>query len=309
MRICCFTSFALSYLAKASVLASTLKREHPDWTLVAVVTDEPDDEVEGILRRRTQRRRRASGTFDEVIWSRHLDVPDFERWIRRHNLVEACTAVKGPALCELASRDFDAVVYLDPDVAVFDSLEPVVSALRAHQICLTPHQLEPESAHDAIAIQDNEECSLDHGSYNLGFLAIRTQGEGLRFAHWWRARLLHFCRDDIRHGLFTDQRWCDLVPAFFDNVEILRDPGLNVASWNLNRRRIRIHPRGEITVNESPLRFFHYTKLGPVGRKMTERYAGDNTEVYELWRWYEEQVAAFTPRPAPDSRWSYGSTG
>ena len=39
--------------------------------------------------------------------------------------------------------------------------------------------------------------------------------------------------EEAAFGVYTDQRWCDLVPALFDGVKVLRDPGLNVASWNL----------------------------------------------------------------------------
>ncbi len=48
---------------------------------------------------------------------------------------------------------------------------------------------------------------------------------------------------------FTDQRWCDLVPSLFDRVHIERDPGYNVASWNLSTRRIQILATGNIVVN------------------------------------------------------------
>ena len=63
---------------------------------------------------------------------------------------------------------------------------------------------------------------------------------------------------------------------------------------------------GDIYVNGSPLRFFHFTKLGPIGRKMTERYAGNNTEVFELWRWYREQIDINVVESLPSGYWGYG---
>ncbi len=297
MKVACYTSFSFAYLGKARVLASTLKSRHPDWDLHALITDEQSKEISFAVE---------NEDFDYVIWSKDLRIPEFDQWVANHTVVEACTAVKGVALFDLATRDYDVVIYFDPDIAVFDSLDPIVEILETHEICLTPHQLTPERAGDMTAILDNEVCSLDHGTYNLGFIAIRTGLEGLRFARWWKERLVHFCKDDIPRGLFTDQRWCDLVPALFDKTFILRDPGYNVASWNLSQRTIRITGDGQITVNGSPLRFFHYTKLGPVARKMTERYAGDNTEVYELWRWYRDRVEAFSSSGIAADYWHYG---
>lgn len=298
MKIACYTSFTFSYLAKARVLAASLKKQHPDWQLYALITDEINEQFEFNIE---------DELFDHVIWSKNLNIPDFPEWIRRHNIVEACTAVKGFALYHLCQMDYDVLIYLDPDIAVFSSLSEVPDLLKDFDIILTPHQLSPEDPNDDIAIRDNELCSLTHGVYNLGFVAISNRDEGKKFAKWWRDRLYQYCKDDIPNGMFTDQRWCDLVPAFFNNVKILRDPGYNVASWNLSQRKISISDLGEIFVNGSKVKFFHFTKLGPVGRKMTERYAGDNTEVYEVWSWYARQVAKYEMDTIPNRYWGYGS--
>lgn len=297
MRVAVYSSFTFSYLAKARVLAESLKKFHPNWDFYGLITDLIPEGVEFDL---------ADEVFDSILWSKDIGIPDFDKWITAHNIVEACTAVKGFALYHLSQMDYDVVVYLDPDVVVFGDLSSICEQLKNHEILLTPHQLDPEHSDDAIAIKDNELCSLTHGVYNLGFVAIRSQGEGLRFAQWWRDRLYHYCREDIPNGMFTDQRWCDLVPAFFNNVKVVRDPGYNVASWNLSQRLVSITEDGQILVNESPIKFFHFTKLGPTGRKMTERYAGTNTEVYELWSWYGRKVKSKLLEDMPEHYWAYG---
>lgn len=297
MRVACFSSFTFSYLAKARVLASSLKKFHPDWDFHALMTDLPPEGLEFNV---------AEEDFDNVIWSKDLGIPDFENWIIKHNIVEACTAVKGAALYYLSQLNYDAVIYLDPDVVVFGDLSDICRELESNQILLTPHQLTPEDPEDWVAIHDNELSSSKHGVYNLGFVAIRSEGEGVRFAQWWRDRLYKYCKEDIPNGMFTDQKWCDLVPAFFEGVKIIRDPGYNVASWNLSQRKISIRRDGQILVNDSPIKFFHFTKLGPTGRKMTERYAADNTEVYELWSWYGRQVDLKQLEGLPNRYWAYG---
>lgn len=296
-KVAVYTSFTFSYLAKARVLAESLKKHHPDWDFYALMTDQTPEGIEFNV---------SNEPFDYVLWSKDINIPNFDEWIKTHNIVEACTAVKGPALQYLCEQGYDHVMYLDPDVAVFDSLSPLIEILKDKEIILTPHQLTPEDKDDKTAIWDNELCSLTHGVYNLGFVAINSKGEGYRFAKWWADRLYQYCREDIPNGMFTDQRWCDLVPAFFDGVQVLRDPGYNVASWNLSQRKIRFTEEGDITVNDAPLRFFHFTKLGPVGRKMTERYANDNSEVFELWRWYQERIDANIMEELPPRYWAYG---
>lgn len=295
MRIVCFSSFTFSYLNRARVLFQSLRKHQPNWKLVALVTDVPPPG--GTFEA-------GSEPFDELVYSSDLGIERFHSWLFKHDVIEACTAVKGPFSHNAAlSGEVDAVVYLDPDTCVFGSLQPIESLLESWDVILTPHSLEPDVTREAIV--DNEICSLKTGIYNLGFCAFRTTGEGARFAKWWNDRLLAFCYDDIPNGLFVDQRWCDHVPSFFENVKILRDPGYNVASWNLSNRTVSFAPSGEILVNGVPLRFWHFTKLGPVGDVMTKRYAGDNFAVYELWKWYRSQVEEATDSSTPAAYWHY----
>lgn len=227
-------------------------------------------------------------------------------WLFRHDIVEACTAVKGRALKRLlAEPDCDAVIYLDPDIAVFGPLTPVADLLTEHSVVLTPHQLQPEETE--IGVADNEIGSLGYGVYNLGFVGVANTAEGRAMADWWTARLDMWCYDRRDIGVFVDQKWCDLIPCFFPGTYILRDPGYNVASWNLSGRTLRIDMDGAINVNGSPLRFYHFTKLGITGDTQTRRYARGNVEVYEVWSWYRRAVARNADPRIPAGWWHYGT--
>jgi hypothetical protein len=291
----CFTSASFAYLDRARVLGETLRRFHPDWKLWLCL---PDKEPNGFVFDPVQE------TFNNVVRLTDLGIPDLTRWTFDHGLVELCTAVKGQMLCKLLDDGAEKVVYLDPDIALFDDLTPIVSLLDQANIILTPHQVEPDEA--VSAILDNEIGSLKYGIYNLGFLAVAGTNEGRRFAGWWRDRLLRFCFDDVVNGLFTDQRWCDHVPVFFDGVHVLRNSGYNVASWNLSRRPITIEEDGTIRAAGQRLRFFHFTKVTHVGEIMLERYAADRIEVFELMKWYRDRLVAHAVSGLPVSWWAYG---
>jgi len=294
-----YSSFSYSYLNRARVLAKTLKAQHPDWKLWAVVTDEEPESFSFDIAREE---------FDGVLAAKDLLGADFEPWLFGHDVVEACTAVKGPAAVRLLEfDDCEKLFFFDPDMAVFNGVDDVVDLLSEYSIVLTPHQTEPEERWDTTAIRDNEITSLEYGAFNLGFFAIANDNEGRRFALWWGDRLREWCHDRRDIGLFVDQKWCNLVPCFFDRVKVLRDPGYNVASWNLSQRVMRYDDAGTALVNDRPLRFFHFTKLGAVGDVMTQRYARDNIEVYELWWWYRQEVHAATSREIPKSWWAYGT--
>lgn len=295
MKIHCYTSISYSYLDRARVLAETVKRFHPDWTLWLLMSDEEPEGFEFNL---------ADEDFDHIVTVAELGVPEWKQWIFGHDVVELCTAVKGAMMDRLLREQCDGVVYLDPDTALFAPLDHVLAMLKTHAVVLTPHVVMPETTLNGV--MDNEIGSLKHGVYNLGFAAVSNVPEGRRFAAWWRERLLRFCHDDVPNGLFTDQRWCDLVPALFDSVGVLRNTGYNVASWNLGTRPISLLPDGRILAGEAQLRFFHFTKVNSVGESMLEYYSFGHSEVFELLRWYRERLIANAAENLPERYWAYG---
>ena len=157
--------------------------------------------------------------------------------------------------------------------------------LDSSSILLTPHLAEPETQYQAIL--DNEICCLRHGVYNLGFLAVRASASGRRFIDWWADRLRQFCYDDVKSGLFTDQRWVDLAPAFFDDIAIVREPEYNVATWNLTHRHAAGTAPYEIRINDRPLVFYHFSGFDSgAQRAMLDRYGSHSPVLYDLRDWY-----------------------
>ena len=71
------------------------------------------------------------------------------------------------------------------------------------------------------------------------------------------------CVNDRPIGLFIDQKFIDLLPGLAPGVRILRDPGLNLAYWNLPQRHFLPDAPGGPTVDGHPLSFFHYSGFDP----------------------------------------------
>lgn len=276
-----FSSFTKAYLPKARVLAKTLKKYHPDWIFYAIFSDTlpPGFDLK-------------KEPFTHLWTLDKLDIPDCKSWIFKHNIIELCTAVKGPALVKLLDiQNTDAVFYIDPDIVIYNNLNPLIEKLSKFSILLTPHLLHPED--EPNLIMGNEVIStLAHGVYNLGFIGVAGNSVGIKFAKWWKKRLLLFCYDDVSEGLFTDQRWCDLIPSFFDNYYIIRDPGYNVATWNLGYRKIKRNLDGTYYADKFPLRFYHFTgyDLGWNFTNILMKHARKNKEVLDLWKEYEDML-------------------
>ena len=260
--IVAYTSFTHAGLAGALPLARGRKARHPQWRLCGVRVDSAPEPDETDWR----------AAFDRVIEAEALYGESWRRFVFRHEAAEACAAVKARALKRLFADGAQKAIYFSPDIAVFDDLGEIERRLDEVSILLTPQLQEPNEAPQAIA--DNEGLAQRCGIYNLGFLGVRNDPAGAALASWWAGRLDAACHIDPAQGLYLDQRYFDLVPALFEPVEALRDPGCHVAAWNLSRRRLEVALDGRILVNERfALKFYHFAE-GHGDGSLTERYAG-----------------------------------
>ena len=291
-----FTSAACNYIPKVRLLFRSLRQHHPEAVLHLALADE-----------RTPLMDLSSEPFDEVLTVADLGIPEWRGWAFCHSIVELATAIKPFYLKQLLCRDdCGQVLYLDPDMVAFSRLDDIVEALEDASIVLTPHQTEAESCLSAVI--DNEICSLKHGIYNLGFVGVANTDEGHRFASWWASRVYHFCRSEIHNGLFTDQKWIDLVPALFDGVAISRSPRHNVATWNLTTRQFTTDETGHLLVNGEPLGFYHFTGFDSgAHRIMVSRNAPGSTVVSDLVSWYERGTQEAAQDPLSAVPWAYGT--
>lgn len=276
-----FTSVTANYIPKARVLARSLKKLHPEARFHLVLSDARPDWLG-----------EADEPFDSVIQADELPIADFRPWVFKHSVVELCTAVKGLAFLEILRRHpGEKAFYLDPDIVVLGRLDPILDALDRHSVLVTPHLTEPETTREGIL--DNEISCLKHGVFNLGFLAVRDGAEGRRFLQWWADRLAEFCYDDIAGGLFTDQRWVDLAPCFFEDLRIWREPGCNVATWNLSHRVVTGSWEEGFLANGMPLRFYHFSGFDSGAQEaMLGKYGARSPVLRELRRWYIGQCGA-----------------
>lgn len=290
-----FTSAAFNYIPKVRMLFRSLRKHHPEWRLHLALADELRPGVD-----------LAAEPFDEVHAAADLGIPDWRGWAFCHAIVELATAIKPFMLAQLLERPgTKKVIYLDPDTVAFSRLDDIVEALDESNVLLTPHQTHPERT--LAAVMDNEISSLKHGIYNLGFIAVSATDVGMEFANWWSERLYHFCRADIPNGLFTDQRWIDLAPAFFSGVAIMRSGRHNVATWNLTTRNLVLSDSGEYLVDDEPLGFYHFTGFDSgAHRIMAAKNAGNNPAVQKLIDWYADQTRDLASDPLSKEPWAFG---
>lgn len=238
------TVVAGNYLPAARVLAGSYLAQHPDHHFVIEVIDAA-----------WQEHRTENGWTIVGPGQTGIDTDDYFRMATAYSVTELATAVKPYLLRELRKVS-DVVIYLDPDIEVFAPMPELAELASAHSIVLTPHFLQPLPRDGK---EPSEAAIMGSGIFNLGFVATGPGSEP--FLDFWAERLRHDAIVAPHKQLFTDQRWVDQVPALFPNT-VLRDPGFNVAYWNIHERPVS-EKDGSLTAGGKPLRFFHYSGYRP----------------------------------------------
>lgn len=250
-----------NYLHYARTLMQSVARHHPDAARYCVIVDR--DMGPGLA---------LANEFEAIALSQ-LDLPFGDEFTFQYTILELNTAVKPWALEHLLARGHDSVLYIDPDICLYQPLDEVYALIAGGaSVVLTPHLLTP--------VDDERipgELSIRvAGTYNLGFCGLANKPVARRMLAWWQGKLARDCVVDVANGIFVDQSWMDLVPAMFDEVAILRHPGYNVAYWNLSQRQIT-KSGGQYFVNGELLRFFHYSGLDPQNPQPVSKYQDRHT--------------------------------
>ena len=270
------TIIAKNYLPMARVLAQSWRRFYPDSPFFVLFLDSP----QGFFQPEQEEFRTVSPA--------ELSIPNLRGFLFKYTILEASTAVKPYLLSRLLTHyQIDKLLYLDPDILILNSLDNLRRAVDDSTVLLTPHLLSPLPQDD---LHQDDHDILQAGTYNLGFIGLRNCLDTRRLLRWWSKKLYHHCLVSIENNLFVDQRWMDLVPALFDGVMVLRDPGYNVAYWNLHERSVS--STEPLTVNGGPLYFFHFSGFDPqklwVVSKYQNRYdqngTGNARKLYSRYR-------------------------
>ncbi len=238
-----FTICSNNYLGRAKVVADTFLQHHPDFDFTIFLVDHRSDKVD----------------YNFFSNASVVDIETICPYVNdlslKYNIIELNTAVKPAAFLYLAKKGYSTIIYLDPDLKIYDRFTEVEEALLTNNIVATPHFGSP--------IDDGKFPSeIDFalfGLYNLGFLAVKNTPETVRFLEWWHERLMKYCYTHIEKGMFTDQIWINYAPLFFDGFYILKHKGYNIANWNLYERRLSIENDIVFVNNTEKLKFFHYS--------------------------------------------------
>jgi hypothetical protein len=195
----------------------------------------------------------------DLVGTDELDFPNKDSFCFKYNILELNTAVKPYFLSYLFEKySTKKLIYFDPDILITEKVSHLFELLDNHSIILIPHITAPIE----VSFRPSELDLLQAGTYNLGFIGLAATPTTQRLLTWWQKRVYEQCLMAPERGMHVDQKWMDLVPNLFEEVFIIRQPGYNVAYWNLHSRTVDVLD-GRIRVNGEPCYFFHFSGFDP----------------------------------------------
>lgn len=255
-QTCVCTIISKNYLAQARVLAKSYRANNANRKFFVCLVD------------------RIDGFFDpkdehfELISAEELNIPNFKNICFKYSIMELNTAVKPFFIEYLFNRyNLEKIIYLDPDILITDNLDKLFLLLDKKSILLTPHITAPIND----GFKPDELNFLGSGVYNLGFIGLSKSDTTHKLLKWWQKRLLRYCYSDMTQGLFVDQIWLNFAHSFFEGVQVIKEPGYNVAYWNLQERNID-KKGNQFFVNNKPLYFFHFSGFIPTESQNISKY-------------------------------------
>ena len=243
MRFC--TAVTSDYLPQAVVLARSLARWEPTATMVVAVLGDPDAEA-----------RLVAEPLQVFDGSELLDAAEFDLRASRYDGLELIGSLKPVLMRALVRNEPGSVCWLDADMRICGPVEPLWREIVTAPCSMAPHLSRPLPA-DGLWPDDR---AIAHaGALNSGVVGSDGSAEGDALLGWWAERL---SRQADRRGDSADQLWLTLLPGYSPRVRLLRDPGVNVAYWNL-WGRIVVERDGRWLVDEEPLRILHLSGFDP----------------------------------------------
>ena len=278
-----FTICSNNFLAQARTMFQSLEKWHPEMKTFLFLADLPDQRIDY-----------SSFSPAEVLVAGKEMIAGFSEMVDRYTIIELNTAIRPFIIRHLQQRfpECDALIYLDPDLYIYERLDMITGLLKEHDLVITPHFLQPLPI-DEFAPFEN--LALNYGTYNMGFFAMNPQTENInRFLEWWGERTSRFGHVDPANGYFTDQIWFNLVPVFFEKVHSLMHPGFNMAAWNLHERSVASYcENGRIVLSSGhPLVIYHFSSwsfkepglLSPYYNRFSFENRPDLIKLYQDYR-------------------------
>ena len=222
VAICCVCS--RKYLPQAMTMIWSLQRLSDRYSYHVFLSDLTAGNGRGLIDR-----------YPEVEFyfiDQYADAQILDNALMLSDL-EFNTSLKAVALSTILERYRRKTFYCDSDLYFLSEPLAALTGLEKANVVLTPHQI--------ASVSDESDFQMSRtGVFNSGFIGMAGD-IGIQAAGWLVHKTRYYCLLEPEESIFVDQKWLDLVPALFGGVCVLREPGYNLAYWNIESRGLDEH--------------------------------------------------------------------
>jgi hypothetical protein len=160
--------------------------------------------------------------------------------------------------------DIDILLYLDADVYLFNSLDPLYEEFGDSSIGYTPHRVNPFLRFFA----------KHYGKFNIGVNLFRNSEAGLKCLRDWKSDCDSWYPGKPGYPLkfFSDQIFLDSWAEKYDDIRIIENPGVNLVYWNAVNYSLS-KKENSYYVGKRPLIIYHFSSLRKVNDKTWNTYS------------------------------------
>lgn len=178
----------------------------------------------------------------------------------------------------LESGTADSVAFVDPDQYFVGDPAVLFDFAPGTRFRLSPHwrPIDPDSGHVFHE-------QFTDGIFNGGLIVAKRDATDI--LDWWASVCAYRCEKKAAEGLFVDQKYLDVVPVYFDGVDVIDHKGVNVARWNRRFLERRTDGDGRIFVEDDPLICVHFS---PSTIRLIRK--GEDPSLEPVWRAYRQAL-------------------
>lgn len=242
------------YFPFVCALYDSLVEFHTEVKLFVLISDKTNDQTRLAL---NHERRNISVLYYDSLCRDGRGKRNLEKYHNSHH--DAFRWAMKPVLLLHLLAVHEKVAYVDSDIHFYGDYSFLFELLDSHSVLLSPHFRSSDPAID----YDNYIMQFNNGIFNGGFVGVSQKG--LAAMTWWANVCNEICEVNLSKGQFVDQSHLNIIPVFFDGVEILRHRGCNVANWNQVECK-RTLCNGTVRINHQyPVVFIHFTRSTILG--------------------------------------------
>lgn len=181
--------------------------------------------------------------------------------------------------------EIDFITYVDADLLFYSDVEPLFKEIGDASIAIIEHRFTPR-------LKDREV----NGRFCVEWVSFRRDEQGMACLGRWREQCIEWCYYRLEDGKMGDQKYLDEWPGRYPSCHILMHPGAGIAPWNYAQYQFGHDATGRITVQGSPLIFYHFHQFQLLDNggfdRLSTFYTNERAEPESIYATYEADLSA-----------------